>query len=110
MTARSAPTDTLARARGRVGGLTTILRHGAGPTAARARSGLWAKFVREADPEGKLPESERNARARVLQELHYARMTLARIEARKAKKAATEVASVAASTIEDHGNDVDRAA
>ena len=48
---------------GRVGGLTTIARHGPDAITARAREGLRRRFEREADPLGELPEHERRRRA-----------------------------------------------
>jgi hypothetical protein len=44
---------------------------------APARRGLWAKFLREADPDGVLSDAEREARAHQLQHAHMLRMTAA---------------------------------
>ncbi len=57
----------------RIGGLTTQARHG-GAVAARARAGLRARFEREADPDGSLPEAERARRADLLFRAHMLRL------------------------------------
>lgn len=63
---------------GRVGGLMSAATRDTAAMAAKARRGLWAKFLREADPAGVLSERERIARAELLQRAHYAKMSLAR--------------------------------
>lgn len=67
-------------ARGRVGGLTTASRHDMSEIARRARGGLDAKFLREADGD---PD-----RAAVLRRLYFARLNLASVQARRRKAAA----------------------
>lgn len=67
-------------ARGRIGGLTTASRHDMSEIASRARRGLDAKFLREADGD---PQ-----RAAVLRKLYFARLTLASIRARRRTAAA----------------------
>lgn len=65
-----------ARVRGRVGGLTTVARYGPDKIAARAREGLRARFLREADPSGELPHAERERRARLVQRRYYAHLSM----------------------------------
>jgi hypothetical protein len=78
-----------ARAIGKVGGLTTVARHGPDAIAARARDGLWARFEREADPDGALAPEERRRRALLRQRRYYAALAIrsARARARKAGRA-----------------------
>jgi hypothetical protein len=52
---------------------------------ARARAGLEARFLREADPDGVLPEPERQRRAALIRTAYYQRLTLASIKARRRK-------------------------
>lgn len=53
----------------------------------KMRAGLEAKFLREVDPEGTLPEDERNRRAEAARRAHYQRMALASAKARSERKA-----------------------
>lgn len=87
-------------ARGRVGGLTTASRHDMSEIARRARGGLDAKWLREAggDP----------AKAEVLRRLHYAKLVLASVRARR-KRTAPAGNAEAVSAINDRGDDRDRA-
>lgn len=66
---------------GKIGGYSTQLRYG-DAVAARAREGLWGKFVREADPDSSLSPEMREKRARQLMGLHMAAMALASVQAR----------------------------
>ena len=50
------------------------------------RAGLEAKFLREVDPDGTLPEPERRRRAECAKRAHFQRMALARAKARRARK------------------------
>lgn len=63
---------------------------GAAMTSA-ARLALAAKWERQADPDGTLPEAERNRRAIALRRSHMARMSLASAKARREKKRAEKV-------------------
>jgi hypothetical protein len=91
-------------ARGRIGGLTTASRHDMAEIARRARGGLEAKFLREAggDP----------VRAGYLKRLYYARLVLASVTARRAKKRTAPAVGSAGTVnaINDRGDDHDRAA
>lgn len=55
---------------------------------ARARAGLDAKFLREVDPEGVLPEPERRRRAECAKRAHFQRMALASAKARRGRRKA----------------------
>ena len=68
---------------GKVGGLVTVARHGPDAIAARARRGLWQRFVDDADPKGELPEAERFRRARLVQRAYYQRLSLLSATARR---------------------------
>lgn len=60
------------------------------PTARTqaGRDGMLAKFAREVDPAGRLPEQERLRRAEHLRKAHMKRLALASSKARSARKAA----------------------
>lgn len=73
---------------GRLGGLRTVARHGPHAVAARARAGLRARFLREADPDGELPDTERERRAALIMRAHYAKMSLASAKARRRRQRA----------------------
>ncbi|MGH3464912.1 MAG: hypothetical protein ACRDP9_25885 [Kribbellaceae bacterium] len=53
----------------------------------RAQRGLRARFEREVDPDGTLPEKERKRRAESLYKAHMARLALKSSKARAARKA-----------------------
>lgn len=53
---------------------------------ARARAGLAAKFLREVDPEGVLPEDERARRAECARRAYYQRLSLSAAQARRARR------------------------
>lgn len=53
---------------------------------APARSGLWAKFLREVDPDGVLDPSERDRRAELLRRAHLLRASRAAAAARRARR------------------------
>jgi hypothetical protein len=55
---------------------------------APARAGLYAKFERQVDPDGKLAPEERAIRAESLWKAHFAGMARKSIQARKRKSAA----------------------
>jgi hypothetical protein len=74
--------------RARLAANTRWSREDPAPNAARARAGLEAKFLREADPDGVLPEQERLRRAASARKAYFQRMALASARARRARKAA----------------------
>ena len=61
---------------GRIGGLTRASKpdYDGHEATAPAFKGLLAKFLREADPEGKLPEAERQQKADRLLHIHMIRL------------------------------------
>lgn len=70
--------------RARIAALTRWSREDPRPNALRANAGLMAKFLREVDPEGVLPEPERNRRADAAKKAHFARLAFLSAKARKA--------------------------
>lgn len=68
---------------GRIGGLMKAARHSPNELTAAARAGFLARFAREADPEGLLPEEERLRRADAHMRAHMARLALRSAEARR---------------------------
>lgn len=54
--------------------------------ARRAQAGLRARFEREVDPDGALPEPERQRRAESAYRAHMQRLALASSKARAARK------------------------
>ena len=90
------PTD-MAR-RGRIGAFVTHSRHDPRETTRNARAAFLAKFARKVDPEGILPEEERQRRAEMARRAHYSR--IARLSAltrsRKTKNAAAGLGPAAA--------------
>jgi heme oxygenase len=77
---------------GRIGGLTTISRHGAEKVAARARAGGWRRFLEQVDPDGTLPEAEREQRAQAAQRAHMARIARLSVQARKKRASGGDAA------------------
>jgi hypothetical protein len=69
----SGPSRAVMVARGRIGGLTTASKHDMSAIAARARAGLEAKFLREANGDVK--------QAEILRRLYFARLTERRLVA-----------------------------
>lgn len=53
------------------------------PNAQRGQAGLLARFEREVDPEGVLPEKERRRRAKSARRAHMGRLALASSKKRK---------------------------
>lgn len=73
---------------GRLGGLAKSARHDARASTIAARAGLRAKFIREADPEGRLSADERQRRAEALMRLHMSRLALRSAQVRRQRKTA----------------------
>lgn len=65
-----------------IGGLVTMSRHGA-EISAKGVSARRARFEREADPEGKLPEAERRRRGDLLFRAEMRRLAAKSAEARR---------------------------
>jgi hypothetical protein len=78
--------------RGRIGAYTLHATHDPRETTAKARATFLARFEKEVDPAGVLPEVERLRRAEMARKAHFARLALksARKRARRQgqKKAA----------------------
>lgn len=61
--------------------------------AARGQAGLIDRFRREVDPDGTLPEAERERRAQSAYRAHMSRLALASSKARGARKASNASAT-----------------
>jgi hypothetical protein len=57
-------------------------------TTANGRTAFLARFDREVDPEGLLEPDERRRRAELARRAYFARLSLAAVKARQAKRAA----------------------
>lgn len=80
------PSVSQARRRaGKIGGLVTRSRHNPADYTLSARTAFRESFVQAVDPDGTLPEAEREARADALRRAHYARLAArsAQVRARK---------------------------
>ena len=75
-------------AAGRIGGLTKAARHSPSELTGPAQAGFLRRFRVEVDPEGILPEAERERRANAALRAHMARLAMASAEARR--KAASQ--------------------
>lgn len=74
--------------RGRIGALTLHATHDPKETTAKARETFLARFEREVDPDGVLPEDERRRRAEYARRAYFARLRLKR-SAKGSRKAAS---------------------
>lgn len=63
---------------------------------AKAREGLWERFLREANPDGTLPEHIALQRAESLRKQHFARLSLLAVQKRRQNREAREAAARAA--------------
>lgn len=72
-----------ARARGRIGGLSTSSRHDPRQYTAAARRKFNERFEREVDPEGVLPSKERARRANAAKRAYFSRLALKSARARE---------------------------
>jgi hypothetical protein len=72
--------------RGRIGAHVSQSRHDPRILTASARAAFLAKFEREADPDGTLPEEERRRRAEHARKAYFARLALASARARRASQ------------------------
>jgi hypothetical protein len=71
--------------RGRIGAYVTHSRHNPKDTTAKARATFLARFEREVDPDGVLPESERRRRAEAARKAYFTGLALASAKARRKK-------------------------
>jgi hypothetical protein len=69
--------------RARIAGLTSAARQDVREMTAPARGSFLARFEREVDPDGVLPEDERKRRATALRRAYFARLALASSKARR---------------------------
>ena len=69
--------------RGRIGAYRLHATHDPRETTAKARSTFLARFEREVDPDGILPEAERLRRAEAARKAHLARLALKSAQARR---------------------------
>ncbi len=70
--------------RGRIGAYSL---HAQGGTNTRpARSAFWARFEREVDPDGILPEAERHKRAEHARRAYFAKLGLKSAQKRQRKR------------------------
>lgn len=77
-------TSTERTLRGRIGALAM---HSMGLTnTAPARAKFLSRFEREVDPNGVLPEAERQKRAATARKAYFSRLALKSAKARRAKK------------------------
>jgi hypothetical protein len=74
--------------RGRIGALRLHATHDPRETTSAARATFLARFERDVDPEGLLPEGERRRRAEYARKAHFATLALkpARTRSRNATK------------------------
>jgi hypothetical protein len=73
--------------RGRLAAHILHARRNPRQTTARARAGFLARFEREVDPAGELDPTERRRRAEHARRAYFIRLSLAAVEARRAKRA-----------------------
>ena len=71
--------------RGRIGAYVTHSRHDPKETTTKARATFLSKFEREVDPDGVLPEDERQRRAAAARKAHFSRLAYASAKARRAR-------------------------
>lgn len=91
--------------RGRIGAYRLHATHDPRETTRNARAAFLARFEREVDPDRTLSEAERLRRAESARKAHFVRLALqsARARARRAKKTATVVETVAVKGVRDGG-------
>jgi hypothetical protein len=73
--------------RGRIGAYALHSKYDSREITRAARAAYLAKWTREVDPEGVLPEDERDRRAVNALKAHMARLALKSAQARRARKA-----------------------
>lgn len=74
--------------RSRIAGYSTASRHDPRTYTAPARAAFLARFDREVDPDGVLPDAERTRRAMAARRAYFTRLALASAKARRAAKGA----------------------
>lgn len=78
--------DEMSR-RGRIGAYRLHALHDSKEVTAPARAAFLARFERDVDPDGTLPEGERRRRAEYAKKAHFARLARLSANARRRKKA-----------------------
>lgn len=73
---------------GRIGGFITHSRYNSAEIAAHARRGFNARFEKEVDPDGLLPDTERARRADMARKAYFARLALKSADARRRRASA----------------------
>jgi hypothetical protein len=74
--------------RARIGAYRLHATHDSRETTAKARETFLTRFEREVDPDGTLPEGERQRRAECARKAYFAGLALKSAKARAKKKAA----------------------
>ena len=74
--------------RARLAAYAMHAQHDSRLTSANGRAAFLAKFEREVDPDGQLDVEERRRRAELARRAYFARLSLAAVKARQAKRAA----------------------
>jgi hypothetical protein len=82
--------------RARLAAHTLHARREARQTTAIARAGFLARFEREVDPDSALDPTERRRRAEHARRAYFIRLSLAAVEAKRAKRAAPKAGGGAA--------------
>jgi len=75
-----------------MGGYAVAAKYDTRKTTQPARDAFMARFEREVDPEGVLPEAERQRRARAAKRLYFQRLAWRSAKARRAKVAGSALA------------------
>src|SRR5437016_3602431 len=83
-------TDAQMSLRGQIAANTRWSKEDPAVNAGRGQRGLIERFRREVDPDGTLPEAERERRAQCAYRAHFQRLALASSKARAARKAGSD--------------------
>jgi hypothetical protein len=76
--------------RGRIGAFVLHARYDSRETTAKGRAAFLARFERQVDPDGVLPEAERLRRADAARRAYFARLSLMSARARRRKRPSDE--------------------
>ncbi len=76
--------------RSRLGAYTLHAKYDARETSQKARDTFMSRFEREVDPEGVLPEAERQRRAESAKKAYFTGLALKSVKSRRKKAAAKE--------------------
>ncbi len=71
--------------RARMGGLAVAAKYDTREVTRPAREAFMARFLREVDPEGVLPDAERARRAEAAKRLHFQRLAWRSAKVRRAR-------------------------